>query len=74
MLKRVYTRRHDLEMCLYFPGIDNTPFYFEVDQPQLDSVGFVIDHFKKIAVKCPASGIGKISDIHPGDEMNHCGS
>ena len=63
MLKRVHTRRHDLELCLNFPGIDNTPFYFKVDQPQLDSVGFVIDHFKKIAVKSPAIGTVKISNI-----------
>ena len=77
VLKRVHTHRL-LKMCPYFPGINSTPFYFKVDQPQLDSVGFVIDHFKKVAVKCPASGAVKISDIFRGDkneslwELNVC--
>ena len=68
MLKRVYTRRR-LKMCLCFPGIDSTPFPFRVDQPQLDYVGFVIDHFKRIAVKSPASGAVKISDIRQNGEI-----
>ncbi len=67
MLKRVHTH-HRLKMCTYFPGINSTPFFFKVDQPQLDSVGFVVDHFKRIAVKSPASGAVKISDIRRGDE------
>ena len=67
MLKRVHTHRR-LKMCPYFPGINSTPFSFKVDQPQLDSVGFVVDHFKRIAVKWPASGAVKISDIRRGDE------
>jgi hypothetical protein len=62
MLKRVYTDRR-LEMSLHFPGVENTPFAFVVDQPQLDSVGFVIDHFKGIAVKSPVSGKVKISEV-----------
>ena len=62
MLKRVYTDRR-LEMSLDFPGVENTPFAFIVDQPQLDSVGFVIDHFKGIAVKSPVSGKVKISEV-----------
>ncbi len=67
MLKRVYTCRL-LKMCLYFSGTYIPPFVFKVDQPQLDSVGFVIDHFKRIAVKSPASGAVKISDIRRGDK------
>ena len=65
MLKRVNTRC-DFEMRLHFPGIEKPPFRFQVDQPQLDSVGFVVDYFKKNAVKCPANGEVKIS------EMLHC--
>ncbi len=67
VLKRVHTHRR-LKMWPYFPGINSTPFSFKVDQPQLDSVGFVIDHFKRIAVKSPAIGAVKISDIRRGDE------
>jgi hypothetical protein len=67
VLKRVQTHRR-LKMCPYFPGINSTPFSFKVDQAQLDSVGFVIDHFKKVEVISPASGAVKISDIRRGDE------
>ncbi|CAB3978740.1 ---NA--- [Paramuricea clavata] len=67
MLKRVHTDRR-LEMSLQFPGVENTPFSFIVDQPQLDSVGFVIDHFQEIAIKSPASGKVKISEVHRRDE------
>ncbi len=67
MLKCVYTCRL-LKMCLYFSGTYIPPFVFKVDQPQLDSVGFVIDHFKRIAVKSPASRAVKISDIPRGDK------
>jgi hypothetical protein len=65
LLKRVHTDR-PLEMSLYFPGVENTPFSFIVDQPQLDSVGFVIDHFQEIAVKTPASGKVKIRELDRG--------
>ncbi|CAB3978741.1 ---NA--- [Paramuricea clavata] len=65
MLKRIYTDRR-LEMSLHFPGVENTSFSFIVDQPQLDSVGFVIDHFKKIAITSPASGEVKISEVRRG--------
>jgi hypothetical protein len=64
-------------MSLDFPGVENTPFSFIVDQPELDSVGFVIDHFKGIAVKSPASGIVKISEVDRSDEDQEdevCGS
>jgi hypothetical protein len=67
LLKRVHTDRR-LEMSLHFPGVENTPFSFIVDQPQLDSVGFVIDHFQEIAVKSPASGKVKISEVHRRNE------
>ena len=62
LLKRVYTDRR-LEMSLDFPGVENTPFSFIVDQSQLDSVGFVIDHFHEIVVKSPASGKVKIREV-----------
>jgi hypothetical protein len=67
LLKRVHTDRR-LEMSLHFPGVESIPFSFIVDQPQLDSVGFVIDHFQEIAVKSPASGKVKISDVQRRDE------
>ena len=65
--KRVDTD-HPLEMRLHFPGIERPPYEFEVDQSLLDSVGFVIDHFKKIAVTGPANGEVKISEKNRGDE------
>jgi hypothetical protein len=67
LLKRIHTDRR-LEMSLHFPGVENTPFSFNVDQPQLDSVGFVIDHFQEIAVKSPASGKVEISGVHRREE------
>ena len=60
LLKPVHTDRH-LEMCLDFPEIESTSFSFTVDQSELDSVGFAVDHFKRIAIKSPASGAVKIS-------------
>jgi hypothetical protein len=60
MLKRVYTHG-DLEMCLDFPGVKSPPYSFQIDQPELDSVGFVIDHFKRIVVNRPANGAVKIN-------------
>ena len=78
MLKHVHTDRR-LEMSLHFPGVENTPpFPFDVNELQLDSVGFVIDYFKKIAVTSPASGEVKISEVNRSDEneslwrMNIC--
>ena len=51
----------NLEMCLDFPGIESTESYlFKVDLYQLDSVGFVIDHFEGTTLKNPASGSVKI--------------
>ena len=67
VLKRVNTD-HPLEMCLCFPGIERPPYLFQVDQSLLDSVGFVIDHFKKIAVMGPANGEVKINEKNQGDE------
>ena len=62
LLKPVHTDRH-LEMCLDFPEIESTSFSFKVDQSELDSVGFTVDHFKRIAIKSPASGAVKISEM-----------
>ena len=67
MLKRVHTDR-SFEMSLDFPGVETIPFFFELDQPELDSVGFAIDHFKKIAVQSPAQGIVKICEVHRSGE------
>ena len=63
MLKRVDTDLR-LEMFLDFPGVKSTPISFKVDQPQLDSVGFVIDDFKGISVKYPANGRVKVHEVH----------
>ena len=67
VLKRVDTD-HPLEMCLDFPGMERPPYSFQVDQYLLDSVGFVIDYFKEIAVIGPANGEVKISEKKGGDE------
>ena len=64
MLKRVDTDRH-FEMFLDFPGVESTSVSFKVDQPQLDSVGFVIDDFKRISVKHPADGSVKVHEVTP---------
>ena len=61
-LKPVHTNRR-LEVILDFPGIENAPFLSKVRQAELDSVGFAVDRFKGIAVKCPAIGAVKISQI-----------
>ena len=67
VLKRVNTD-HPLEMCLHFPGVETPPYPFQIDQSLLDSAGFVIDHFKKIAVMGQAHGEVKISEKQQGDE------
>ena len=67
VLKRINTD-HPLEMCLHFPGMERPPFPFQVDRYLLDSVGFVIDHFKNIAVMGPANGEVKISEKKDGNE------
>ena len=64
MLKRVDTYRR-FEISLDFPGVESTPISFKVDQPQLDSVGFVIDDFKGISVKHPANGRVKVHEVPP---------
>ena len=64
MLKRVDTYRR-FEIFLDFPGVESTPISFKVDQPQLDSVGFVIDDFKGIFVKHPANGRVKVHEVPP---------
>ena len=60
MLKRVHTNRR-LVLRLDFSGVAST-CSLGVDQAQLDSVGFVVDHFKGIAIKRPVSGTVKISE------------
>ncbi|XP_028404382.1 uncharacterized protein LOC114527015 [Dendronephthya gigantea] len=61
MAKRVQTDR-SLQMHLDFSGIELSPFVFEIDQPQLDSIGYVIDHFKGVSIESPASGNIKIGE------------
>ena len=61
-LKPVHTNRH-VEVSLDFPEIENPPFSFKIRPAQLDSVGFAVDHFKRIAVKSPAIGAVKISEV-----------
>ena len=63
MLKRVHTDR-SLEMTLGFPGIEQSTFALKVDQPELDSVGFVIDHFKGIDLKFPSMGTVEVYETH----------
>ena len=67
MAKRVHTNRR-LEMSLNFPEFEFAPFSFKVDQPELDSVGFVIDRFKGTAIQSPARGNVNISEVDSGVE------
>ena len=50
----------NLEMRLDFPGIESPGYLFKVDLSQLDSVGFVVDHFEGTALVNTASGSVKI--------------
>ena len=67
LVKRVNTR-HTLELFLQFPGIDRPPYQFQVNQSQLDSVGFLIDYFREVEVRSPANGKVKISKAARKDE------
>jgi hypothetical protein len=67
VLKPVHTDRL-LEMSLDFPGVENIPFSFDVNERLLDSVGFVIDYFQEIAIKSPARGKVKISEAHRSEK------
>ncbi|CAB4022729.1 ---NA--- [Paramuricea clavata] len=77
VLKPVHTDRR-LEMSLHFPGVENFPFSFGVNESLLDSVGFVIDHFQEIAIKSPVRGKVKISEAQRSEKkellwsMNIC--
>ena len=53
-----------LQICLDFPEYKSEFLSFEVDQPQLDSIGYVVDHFKGVSIKYPARGTVKISEVH----------
>jgi hypothetical protein len=58
-----------LEMSLYFADVVNVPFSFKIDQRQLDSaVGFVVDHFRRIAIKNPAIGTVMIDEVQEQTE------
>ena len=52
-----------INMTLDFSGIDNIPVKFKVGESELDSIGFVADHFKRVEINHPASGEVKISEI-----------
>ena len=67
MLKGVHTDRR-LEMSLQFPEVPTTPISFKVDKTELDDDGFAVDLFKEIALKSPASGKVKISEVHRSAE------
>ena len=67
VLKPVHTDR-PLEISLDFPGVENIPFSFDVNERLLDSVGFVIDYFQEIAIKSPARGKVKISEAHRSEK------
>ncbi|XP_028404415.1 uncharacterized protein LOC114527038 isoform X2 [Dendronephthya gigantea] len=69
MLKRVEID-HPLQVSLNFPGVEiNTQcILVKVDQPELDSVGFVIDNFKGSAIAKPASGTVNICEVDHEDE------
>ncbi|XP_028404411.1 uncharacterized protein LOC114527036 isoform X2 [Dendronephthya gigantea] len=60
--KRLQTDRC-FQMCLDFPEYKDRPKLFYVDQPQLDSIGYVIDHFKRVPIKYPAKGTVTISEV-----------
>ncbi|XP_046864982.1 uncharacterized protein LOC124459564 [Xenia sp. Carnegie-2017] len=66
MLKRVKTRR-TYKICLDFPGREKTFENFKMDEPQLDSSGFVVDCFKGLVMNFPAKGYVNISEINPND-------
>ncbi|XP_028404412.1 uncharacterized protein LOC114527037 [Dendronephthya gigantea] len=60
--KRLGTDRR-LQMCLDFQEYKGGPFSFFVDQGQLDSIGYVIDHFKGVPIKYPAKGTITIHEV-----------
>ena len=62
-LQRVHTDR-SLEISLGFPGIQQLPFALKVDQLELDSVGFVTDHFKGTDLTTPAFGMVNVYEVH----------
>ena len=70
MMKRVRTD-HRLQICLDFPGVESAPLPFKIDEPELDKGGFLIDHFKRINIRCPANGMVEISqmDGSAGNEL-----
>ena len=62
-LKRVRTNRF-INMTLDFSGIENIPVKFKVNKSELDSIGFVADHLKKVEINRPANGEVKLSEVH----------
>ena len=62
MMKRTRTDHH-FQICLDFPTVENARLDFKIDELELDKDGFLIDLFKRISIKCPASGTVKISEI-----------
>ena len=63
-LKAVDTDRN-LEMRLDFPGtrVKTIPYVFKVDLSELDSDGFVVSHFKRIAIENPAGGSVEVYEL-----------
>lgn len=69
MLNCVRTGRRLI--CLDFSVVESTPFSFKVNKFKLHSVGFVVDRFKRITKRNPASGIVKIRKVHRNTENEY---
>ena len=67
MLKRVRTNR-PISMILDFSDIENISVEFEVGESELDSIGFVADHFKRVKIDRPACGEVRITEIEENTE------
>ena len=68
MLKRVHTDRI-LVMSLVIPGVETMSHSFLVDQSRLDSVGFVVDYFRGIAIEGQEKGTIMISEAREGSDF-----
>ena len=59
----INTNRH-LQVSLHdFPGYECNPFQFKIRESELDKGGFLVNHFKGIAIKSPARGKVKLSEV-----------
>ena len=58
----VHTNRR-LQVSLHFPDYKCNPFQFKISKSELDKYGFLVNHFKSIAIKSPARGKVKLSEV-----------